>query len=54
MPKFKDNYSGVVLEFEGKWDVDQMRLHPDYTEVVEEKEQDNKDNKTLTLPKKDK
>lgn len=35
MAKFKDNASGLVYEFTSNYDVEQMRKHPDYTEVVE-------------------
>ena len=36
MAKFKDNASGLVYEFASAYDVDQMRKHPDYTEVIED------------------
>lgn len=35
MAKFKDNESGNVYEFLAPYDVEQMRKHPDYTEVKE-------------------
>ena len=35
MAKFKDNASGQVYEFAAPYDVEQMRKHPDYTEVKE-------------------
>ncbi len=53
MATFKDKYTGTTVQFTDKWDVDQMRIHPDYIEVEEQKE-DQKETKTLTLPKKDK
>jgi hypothetical protein len=35
MAKFKDNSSGQIYEFATAYDVEQMRKHPDYTEVLE-------------------
>jgi hypothetical protein len=39
MAKFRDNASGNVFEFTQEHDIQTMRKHPEYTEVVEEKEQ---------------
>jgi hypothetical protein len=36
MALFKDLATGNVTEFTLDWDIDQMRKHPDYVEVVEE------------------
>lgn len=35
MAKFKDNSSGTVIEFLEEHDIKAMRMHPEYTEVVE-------------------
>lgn len=50
MAKFKDKHSGSVVEFKEKYDIEQMRVHPDYDEVLEEDKKDNKAEK----PSKDK
>jgi hypothetical protein len=39
MARFKDNASGNVFEFNSEHDIQTMRKHPEYTEVIEEKEQ---------------
>lgn len=39
MAKFRDNASGNVFEFTQEHDIQTMRKHPEYTEVIEEKEQ---------------
>lgn len=36
--KFKCNLSGNIFEFKHEWDVEEMRKHPQYTEVKEEAE----------------
>ena len=38
MAKFKDNATGNVFEFTLAHDIDTMRKHPEYIEVVEEQE----------------
>lgn len=38
MALFKENSSGTVYEFMSAYDIEQMRKHPDYTEVVEAKQ----------------
>lgn len=38
MAKFKDNATGNVFEFTLQHDIDTMRKHPEYKEVVEEQE----------------
>lgn len=35
MAKFREISSGSVYEFLSAYDIEQMRKHPDYTEVVE-------------------
>lgn len=35
MAKFRENHSGGIYEFVHPYDVDQMRKHPDYTEVTD-------------------
>lgn len=35
MAKFKENSSGSIYEFLANYDIEQMRKHPDYTEVIE-------------------
>ncbi len=39
MARFKDVATGNVFEFTSEHDIQSMRKHPEYTEVVEEKEQ---------------
>ena len=39
MAKFKDNATGNVFVFTSAHDIDTMRKHPEYTEVVEESPQ---------------
>jgi hypothetical protein len=39
MAKFRDNASGNVFVFESQHDIDSLRKHPEYTEVVEVQEQ---------------
>lgn len=36
MAKFKCNQTGNVYDFELEYDIEQMREHPDYSEVIEE------------------
>jgi len=36
MAKFRDNASGNVFVFESQYDIDSLRKHPEYTEVIEE------------------
>jgi hypothetical protein len=38
MSKFKCKLSGTVVEFLSEHDIETMRQHPDYEEVVEEEE----------------
>ena len=38
MAKFKDNATGNVFEFTSPHDIESMRNHPEYTEVVVEQE----------------
>lgn len=38
MAKFRDNASGNVFVFESQYDIDSLRKHPEYTEVIEEKQ----------------
>ena len=38
MAKFKDIATGNVFEFTLQHDIDTMRKHPEYTEVIEEQE----------------
>lgn len=40
MAKFKCIHSGNVFVFESEYDIQGLRKHPDYTEVVETKEAD--------------
>jgi hypothetical protein len=35
MAKFREVYSGQVYEYNVPYDIDQMRKHPDYAEVIE-------------------
>jgi hypothetical protein len=35
MAKFRDNASGNVFVFESQHDIDSLRKHPEYTEVIE-------------------
>lgn len=37
---FKDKISGVVLQFQGTWDLKEMRNHLEYVEVNEKEFQD--------------
>jgi hypothetical protein len=39
MAKFRDNASGNVFEFTQEHDIQTMRKHPEYTEVIEAQEQ---------------
>lgn len=39
MAKFKCKHTGVVLEFHEPHDVEGLRKHPEYDEVVEQEEQ---------------
>ncbi len=36
--KFKCNHTGNIVEFFSEHDIKDMQRHPEYTEVVEEKE----------------
>jgi hypothetical protein len=36
MAKFKCKHSGTVIEFINEWDIEGMRAHTEYEEVVEE------------------
>jgi hypothetical protein len=36
MAKFRDNASGNVFVFESQYDIDSLRKHPEYTEILEE------------------
>jgi hypothetical protein len=40
MTKFKDNATGNIFLFESQHDIDSMRKHPEYTEVIEEQKQE--------------
>jgi hypothetical protein len=35
MAKFRESHSGQIYEFAHPYDVEQMRKHPDYVEVLE-------------------
>ena len=37
MAYFRDNASGNIFLFESQYDIDSLRKHPEYTEVIEEK-----------------
>jgi hypothetical protein len=39
MARFKDIATGNIFEFTQEHDIQTMRKHPEYTEVVEEQEQ---------------
>jgi hypothetical protein len=39
MAYFKDNATGNIFLFESQHDIDSLRKHPEYTEVVEEQKQ---------------
>ena len=39
MAKFKDNATGNVFEFNNEHDIQTMRKHPEYTEVMENKDE---------------
>jgi hypothetical protein len=45
MAKFKDNATGNVFEFTLEHDIQTMRKHPEYTEIVEEVKQEIKTSK---------
>ena len=49
MARFKDNATGNVFEFTLQHDIDTMRKHPEYTEVIQEQEPEVK--KPLTTKK---
>jgi D-alanyl-D-alanine dipeptidase len=36
MATFRCNNTGNTVDFDLEWDIEQMRSHPDYTEVKEE------------------
>lgn len=46
MAKFKDNATGNVFEFVSQHDIDTMRKHPEYTEVLEVKQEVKTSKKT--------
>lgn len=39
MAKFRDKASGNVFLFESQYDIDSLRKHPEYEEVIEEKQE---------------
>lgn len=39
MAKFRDIASGNVFLFESQYDIDSLRKHPEYEEVIEEKQE---------------
>lgn len=46
MAKFKDIATGNVFEFTNEHDIQSMRKHPEYTEVIEEKQETKQAKKT--------
>ena len=38
MAKFRDNATGNIFVFESEYDIQSLRKHTDYTEVIEEEE----------------
>ncbi len=40
MAYFKDNATGNIFLFESQHDIDSLRKHPEYTEVVKEEKQE--------------
>ncbi len=40
MAKFKCNQSGNIFEFFSDHDINTMRKHPEYTEIVQEQQQE--------------
>lgn len=47
MVKFKCNLSGNIFEFVHEWDIEEMRKHPQYTEVVENEVQNKETTKEV-------
>lgn len=39
MARFRDIASGNVFLFESQYDIDSLRKHPEYEEVIEEKQE---------------
>ncbi len=39
MARFRDKASGNVFLFESQYDIDSLRKHPEYEEVVEENQE---------------
>lgn len=51
MAKFKDSATGNIFEFTNEFDIQSMRKHPEYTEVVEIVEEPIVIKKPLTTKK---
>lgn len=51
MAKFRDKASGNVFVFESQHDIDSLRKHPEYEEVIEEKQEPQVVKKPLTTKK---
>ena len=51
MSKFKCKLSGTVVEFLSEHDIETMRQHPDYEEVVEEQVPEKQPSKRQTKDK---
>lgn len=52
MATFRCNSTGNTVDFDLEWDIEQMKAHPDYTEVVEEvKEEEKQPKKTVAKSK---
>jgi hypothetical protein len=47
MAKFKCNLSGNIFEFVHEWDVEDMKTHPQYTEVIEDEMQNKETTKEV-------
>ena len=45
MAKFRDNATGNIFVFESDYDIQSLRKHPDYTEVIEEEVKEKKPSK---------
>jgi hypothetical protein len=43
LAKFKCVHTGTVLEFKSLFDIQEMRKHPEYTEVKEDKQEAKKE-----------
>ncbi len=51
MAYFKDNATGNIFLFESQHDIDSLRKHPEYTEVVKEEKEQPVLKKPLTTKK---